>query len=51
MYLDVVRLRMASDRLWKHLEELGIESVDIPYDYYWSVPEQQAYQLENEPTQ
>jgi hypothetical protein len=51
MKVDVVRLRMASDRLWNHLEELGIESVDIPYDYYWSVPEPQVYQLENAPTQ
>jgi hypothetical protein len=50
MKVDVARLRMASEKLWKHLEELGIDSIDIPYDYYWSIPEEQTYQLEIEPT-
>lgn len=47
--IDIVQLRRACDKLWEHLRELGIDSVDTPHDYYWSVPYQDLYRLESQP--
>jgi hypothetical protein len=41
---------MACDKLWAHFAEMGIDSVDTPHDYYWSIPYQDLYRLESQPT-
>ena len=49
MKIDIIQLRTACDILWEHLRDLGIDSVNIPHDYYWSVSRQDAYRLDSEP--
>jgi hypothetical protein len=49
MKIDIDKLRMACEIMWEHLRELGIDSVDIPHDYYWAVPQQDVYRFDREP--
>ena len=49
MKIDIAQLRMACDILWEHLHDLDIDSVDIPHDYYWTVPQQDVYRFDKEP--
>ena len=49
MKVEIVQLRMACDKLWAHLQELEIDSVDTLRDYYWAIPRQDVFHLESEP--
>lgn len=36
-------LREISNRLLDHVESLGVKEVDLPEDYYWTLPADQLY--------
>jgi hypothetical protein len=37
MQIEISKLREVTDRLLVHIEQLGYQSVEIPYDYYWDI--------------
>jgi hypothetical protein len=43
MQISVAELRAVCEQLLDHLHELGIETVDLPHDFYWEIPEEQRY--------
>ena len=43
MRVAVADLRAVSEKLFAHLEYLGVKETDIDVDYYWRVPREQAY--------
>jgi hypothetical protein len=49
MRVEIKDLRVACEKVLSHLEEEGIEFVEIPYDYYWTIPEGQRYDVNNDP--
>lgn len=51
MDIKVSDLRKISERLFRHLEENGISSVEINADYYWNIPIDQVYDPYKEPDQ
>jgi hypothetical protein len=44
-------LRLVTDKLFQHIDELGIESLVINDEYYWSIPREDLYQPYQEPKQ
>ncbi len=50
MHIELADLRRTSERLFKHLQEKGIDSIDIPVDYYWNIPTGQVYNPYQEPS-
>jgi hypothetical protein len=51
MNVKLVDLHWMSERIFEHLRELGVESVDIPVDYYWNIPKGQIYNPYQQPTE
>ena len=49
MRVEIKDLRVACDRVLTHLEDEGIDFVEIPYDYYWILPEAQRYDVNSDP--
>lgn len=49
MQIDIKDLRAISETLFSHLEEQGIESVELPTDYYWNIPREEKYDPYNTP--
>jgi hypothetical protein len=49
MTINVSELRVITEKLFTHLENLGINSVEITEDYYWDIPEEQKYNILKEP--
>jgi len=50
MKLDIADLRLICEHLFYHLEKQGIETIDIPVDYYWNIPLEQLYNPYKEPS-
>lgn len=51
MEIKVSDLWKISERLFRHLEEAGISSVEINADYYWNISADQVYDPYKEPDQ
>jgi hypothetical protein len=49
MQIQIADLRTVCDRLFAHLDELGIETVEVTHDYYWDIPAEHRYSFEQEP--
>ncbi len=49
MKIPISQLRAIADKLFSHLESLGYDSVEISEDWYWNIPEEEKYVMENEP--
>ena len=47
--VSVKQLRSVADRLFKHLEEIGCEAVELENDYYWHIPREARYCPSAEP--
>ena len=41
--INLADLRAISEKIFLYLEDQGIESFDIPVDYYWNIPKEQIY--------
>jgi hypothetical protein len=42
-------LHLLTEKLFKHLEELGVESIELIEDYYWEIPPEHLYQPYQKP--
>lgn len=50
MEIDVVKLRAAVDRLFQHIiETRGVRRVELGSDLYWSMPEEELYNVADRP--
>jgi len=49
MKVEIKELRLACESVLSHLEEMGIHSCDIQYDYYWNIPKEVRYNVDNKP--
>jgi hypothetical protein len=49
MEIKLKELRLVTEKLYQHLDDLGVESVVINDDYYWSIPREDLYQPYQEP--
>ena len=51
MHFELEDLRRISEKIFAHLEELGLDSFDISsVDYYWNIPKEQVYNPYEEPS-
>ncbi|WP_394844210.1 hypothetical protein LZC95_45050 [Pendulispora brunnea] len=51
MKVEVSKLRTAIGKLLEHLEETGHGVVEIPVDFYWSIPAEKIYDAYEKPTE
>ena len=51
MTLTLADLRAITLRLYDHLEQRGVDGVQPPQDYYWSIPREQRIDVTKEPTE
>ncbi len=49
MEVTIFQLRAIAEKLFSHFENLGYDSVEITEDYYWNIPEEQKYDVLNDP--
>lgn len=49
MQIEVSKLREISKKLFSHLENNGYDQVELEVDFYWNIPEEEKYQMENSP--
>ncbi len=49
MQIDVSKLREISEILFTHLEQRGYDQLELEVDFYWNIPENEKYQMENAP--
>jgi len=43
MEIDITELRGMFDQLMRHVEHMGPKTINVPHDYYWSIPKQSKY--------
>ncbi len=51
MEVSLSELRLIGESLFEHLENKGVDVIDIPHDYYWVIPEQARYDTHDEPSE
>jgi len=49
MKIKIVELETATQKLFEHLKELGIESVELDKDYYWDIEAEDLYNPYQQP--
>lgn len=49
--IPLATLRKASEVLLQHLEELEGHEVAVDFDYFWSIPREDLYDVLKEPTE
>ncbi len=49
MRVEINELRLACEKIFSHLAANGNTIVEIPYDYYWNIPEADRYELNDKP--
>ena len=49
MELNVAKLKRASDSIFQHLCDIGITTVSLPRDHYWSIPKKAKYDVYGRP--
>jgi hypothetical protein len=50
MKIETSELKQVVEKLLRHLDELNIEELDLPYDYYWDIPKEILYDSYKEPS-
>lgn len=51
MKISVRELRAISDKLWDHLAAEGYDEIEVPYDFYWDIPEEALHDLNHPPAE
>lgn len=52
MELDVEKLKKIVDRLFQHIvERHGVRTVELGTDFYWAIPEDELYNVVDQPTE
>jgi hypothetical protein len=50
MEIDVVKLKLAIDRIFRHIiETRGVRRVELGSDLYWDMPEEALYNVVDQP--
>ncbi|HYH81564.1 MAG TPA: hypothetical protein VEX86_17295 [Longimicrobium sp.] len=49
MQIRIAELREVSEVLFRHLEQNGVDQVDLAQDYYWNVPAGERYDPYQQP--
>jgi hypothetical protein len=49
MKVEIEDLRVVCEKVFAHLENEGNSFVEIPYDYYWNIPANVRYNVDQEP--
>ncbi len=49
MQVRVTDLKAVCELLFAHLNEWGIETVEIDHDYYWDLPEEDRFNVYEKP--
>ena len=49
--INLAELRQISEILFSHIEEAYGQTVALPVDYYWDIPDAELYAMDAEPTQ
>lgn len=49
MEITIAELQQAVSLAFEHLKSLGMDSVSIPYDFYWHIPKDQMYDNYHQP--
>lgn len=50
MKITIAELRRVTEKHLRHLEERGVTAVDLEQDFYWSIPSEQLYNTDEEPS-
>jgi hypothetical protein len=50
MFVSINELALATEKLFEHLKELEIQSVELTSDYYWVISKDQRYNVYEKPT-
>jgi hypothetical protein len=50
MKIETNELRAIMEKLFNHLDEIDIHSIEFPYDYYWDIPKEDLYDSYHEPS-
>ena len=51
MKISVRELRAISNKLWDHLEAEGHSEIDLVHDFYWNIPAEALYDLNQPPAE
>ncbi len=51
MEIDLNEIQTVCNRLCQFAENKGIETIDIPFDYYWNIPKKQRYDIYDKPSE
>jgi hypothetical protein len=51
MQINVAELHQITDKIFAHLHEIDVESIELTEDFYWHIPEEQLYNLDSDPAQ
>ncbi len=51
MNISINDLESIAHKLFQHATDLGISSVNIPVDYYWSIPDTRLYDINVQPAE
>ncbi|KPL75290.1 hypothetical protein ADN00_13095 [Ornatilinea apprima] len=51
MEIKISELSQVCTKLFLHLQELGIETIEISEDFYWNIPKGEVYNPYQRPTQ
>jgi hypothetical protein len=50
MKIHINELRNVAEKIFQHLEEIHQEDFYLENDFYWEIPEESLYNVEQEPT-
>lgn len=50
MKIEIEKLKMATEKLFKYLEDLNIKEIDFENDYYWVISEEQQFETSKDPS-
>ena len=43
MQIILSELHQVTDKIFAHLQEIDVESIELTEDHYWHIPEEQLY--------
>lgn len=49
MKINISDLRIVADKIFEHFEETHGQDIYLENDYYWEIPEDSLYNIEEEP--
>ena len=50
MDINIKELQIIANLLFEHLQKAGQQTVNLPFDFYWSIPKEAKYNPYQQPT-